>query len=99
MPRAKSYAVYLEQIRRAFLLRAHPDRFLAHPSNIKHQQSQLIQALTVREKSLLTHQIQNVPIHNICSPRSFFLPLPISIQSTYVRMSGSNNYNRNECLN
>jgi Domain of unknown function (DUF4461) len=44
----QSRSVYVAQLRRAFLLRAHPDRFRRRPTEIRKQQSVLLQALSDR---------------------------------------------------
>jgi hypothetical protein len=41
-------SVYVSRLRRAFLLRAHPDRFRSHSPQIRKQQSGLIQAISDR---------------------------------------------------
>jgi Domain of unknown function (DUF4461) len=43
-----SRSVYLSHVRRAFLLRVHPDRFRNHPTAIRSQQASLVQALSNR---------------------------------------------------
>jgi Domain of unknown function (DUF4461) len=40
--------VYLSHVRRAFLLRVHPDRFRNHPASVRSQQASLVQALSNR---------------------------------------------------
>ena len=41
-------SVYVSQLRRAFLLRVHPDRFRTHPAAVRSQQAALVQALSNR---------------------------------------------------
>jgi uncharacterized protein YejL (UPF0352 family) len=43
-----SRSVYLSHVRRAFLLRVHPDRFRNHPASVRSQQASLVQALSNR---------------------------------------------------
>lgn len=44
----ESRSVYVGKLRRAFLLRAHPDRFRNHSPKIRRQQANLLQALSER---------------------------------------------------
>src|SRR3569623_229929 len=43
-----SRSVYLSHLRRAFLLRVHPDRFRNHSASVRSQQATLVQALSNR---------------------------------------------------
>ena len=43
-----SRSLYISRIRRAFLLRVHPDRFRSHNSQIRKQQAGLVQAISNR---------------------------------------------------
>ena len=44
---APSKSVYVSHLRRAFLLRAHPDRFRKHSHEIVKDQASIVQALAV----------------------------------------------------
>ena len=50
--------MYVARLRRAFLLRVHPDRFRSYPSEIRRQQAELVQALQDRldEPDFLSYQ-------------------------------------------
>ena len=39
---------YIQRLRRAFLLKVHPDRFRRHPEEVRKQQAILIQSLSDR---------------------------------------------------
>ncbi|KAG7364411.1 protein of unknown function DUF4461 containing protein [Nitzschia inconspicua] len=69
-----SRSVYVAQLRRAFLLRAHPDRFRRQSSEIRKQQSVLLQALSDRmmepdfldytSNSNTNRQLNHPPVNN-----------------------------------
>lgn len=42
---ASARSAYLSRLRRAFLLRAHPDRFRSHPDSVRRRQAELVQAI------------------------------------------------------
>jgi hypothetical protein len=48
MKKSISRAAYVEKLRRAFLLRAHPDRFRRHSASIRQGQTNLLSALSAR---------------------------------------------------
>jgi len=45
---SSSRSAYLSRLRRAFLLRVHPDRFRQHPHQVRQRQAALVKALTDR---------------------------------------------------
>ena len=47
-PAGSAASVYVSRLRRAFLLRVHPDRFRGESDKVKRQQAKLVQALSDR---------------------------------------------------
>jgi Domain of unknown function (DUF4461) len=71
-----SRSLYISRIRRAFLLRVHPDRFRSHNSQIRKQQAGLVQAISNRleQPDFLAYAFQER------------LPIPITPQPHYSQV-------------
>lgn len=75
-------SVYVSLLRRAFLLRVHPDRFRNHVDSVRQQQATLVKALSHRmsENDFLSWQSSLTST----SPRPQFLPITNSDTYAYV---------------